>query len=129
MKLARLFDGSDSDGHPEFERRKKITDHSEREKIATFLDGGLLVIRTTGLSADQLSSNAKQIVPMSYASDGTWVWHCGASYYLRKYGIGPHPELLRHIESCEYVANIPSKEELMSAMTLLQQEMNSQREP
>ncbi len=128
MKLARLFDGSDSDGSPEFSGRKKITDPLEREKIAAFLDGGLLVIRTTGLSADQLSSNDEQVVPMSYASDGTWVWHCGASYYLEKYGIGPQPELLHHIESSEYVANIPSKDQLMAAMALLQQEISSQRQ-
>ncbi|MFD3744475.1 hypothetical protein [Nocardia sp. NPDC058633] len=123
MKFARLFYGSDPEGNPEFGGRKNITDPLERERIAAFLDGGLLVIRTTGLSADQLSSNDEQIVPMSYASDGAWVWHCGASYYLKKYGIGPQPEFLRHIENREYVANIPSKDELISAMTLFQQEM------
>jgi len=43
-------------------------------------------------------------MPVSYETDGVWIWGGGARYYLERYGLPPEPEFLAHIRANGYVA-------------------------
>lgn len=126
MKFANLFDGSGSAGKPEIGSRDIISNQDDRARLSAFLDGGQLVMRTTAKASDAFDPDSGKVVPLSYATDGIWIWPCAASYYLTKYGIAPPREFLNYIIDNDYRAKDPSREELMTALSALQQKLASQ---
>src|SRR5262249_48154718 len=62
-----------------------------------------MVVRAAGRMTDPLAGDAVPRVPLSFRSDGAWVWSEAAAYYLGTYGVAPEMELLRHIEERAYV--------------------------
>ncbi|TVT56752.1 DUF4237 domain-containing protein [Amycolatopsis rhizosphaerae] len=41
-------------------------------------------------------------VPDAFHTDGVWIWPAAIPHYLRKYGIGPEPELLERIRGISF---------------------------
>ena len=48
---------------------------------------------------DVLDPRRGDVVPMSYRTDGTWVWTETVTYYLETYGLSPDVDLLTHIQA------------------------------
>jgi hypothetical protein len=105
MRKARLYDGVDDAGTPYFAPdRRRIADAAERERIAGYLRGGGAVMATLGLSADVVEPARGKVVPMSYLTDGTWIWSAALGYYARTHGIAPEAEFVEHMRGNDFVA-------------------------
>ncbi|MBF6085358.1 hypothetical protein [Nocardia cyriacigeorgica] len=124
-RIARLFDGPDKTGLPDFSTRRIVQDEDERSKIKQFLTGGVLILRTSGRSADALAPEKKRAVPMSYATDGVWIWSRAAAYYLDNHGIAPEEDFLAHILRCNYSASVPDQDAVNSAIEDLKQHFSA----
>ena len=94
IRIARVFDdrGGFAPGHA-------VLSGLELEQAAAFLDAGSPVLATTGRAADVVEPGRGQVVPMTYRTDGRWLWPESIAYYLRAYGLAPAPDLLAHIRS------------------------------
>jgi hypothetical protein len=120
VRRARLFDGIDATGEPYFApAHPRIDDEDERARIARFLAGGTVISRVSGLDVDRLDPSRPHVVPLNTRTDGTWIWSGGIRYYLRRYGIAPEPEFLRHMAAHEYVAPEADRAAVHAALAVL----------
>jgi hypothetical protein len=111
LRLARVFDGENPSGSPWFSPgRLRIPEPVRRERLAAYLSGGRLVVRATGRMVDPLDPSRGPVVPLSYRTDGTWVWQEALAYYVRSRGVAPEMALLCHIEERGYapVTDVPN---------------------
>jgi hypothetical protein len=98
-RIARVFDGESPSGSPWFSpNRLRIVERERRERMASYLEGGRLVMRATGRAVDPLTPDKGRVVPLNYRTDGVWVWQEALAYYLRGHGVAPELALLCHIE-------------------------------
>jgi hypothetical protein len=110
MQVAKVYDGVRETG-PYFDvDRRRIADPAERERIVGFLRSGALVMRTTGRDTDRIEPERGRVVPLSFRTDGHWVWSDALGYYLDAHGVAPEPEFLQHIAAAGYRAEDPDEE-------------------
>ncbi|MFL6074878.1 MAG: hypothetical protein ACJ73S_15890 [Mycobacteriales bacterium] len=103
VRVARLFDGVDPETGPYFgDGRGRVDDGGERARIAGFLDGGAVVLFSTGREPDRVDPARGAAVGTSVRTDGTWVWSDGVAYYVREHGIAPEADLYAHIRELGY---------------------------
>jgi hypothetical protein len=103
VRVARLFDGVDPETGPYFgDERGRVGDDGERARIAGFLDGGAVVLFSTGREPDRLDPGRGPAVGMSVRTDGTWVWSDGVGYYVREHGVAPDADFYAHIRELGY---------------------------
>lgn len=96
LRVARVFDVVDADGArflPEHER----LEGEDLQQVAAWLDAGSPVLSTTARLEDAVEPERGEVVPMTYRTDGRWLWPESVLYYLLTYGLAPEPELLAHI--------------------------------
>ncbi len=99
LRMARVFDGESPSGSPWFSpNRRRIADPVRRDRLATYLERGRLVLRVAGRAPDPLAPAGGRVVPLHYRTDGVWVWQEALAYYVRKRGVAPELPLLCHIE-------------------------------
>ncbi|TDE18829.1 hypothetical protein [Actinomadura sp. 6K520] len=91
MRIARLFDSVDAAGVPVV-RRPAVPDE-ERERLLRYLERAPIVLAARGHDADLLDPGRRAEVPMTYHTDGTWIWPGAVAYYLRVHGVPPEPDL------------------------------------
>jgi hypothetical protein len=121
MNRARFFDGVDSSGHPFFRPdRFSVTDSEERQRIATFLHGGAIILRTTGHDMDRIDPEKGKVVPLSFCSDGEWIWNEGLAYYVEVYGVTPDADFMTHIRQRDYTPATPDQETSSRALQELE---------
>ncbi|MDQ7907789.1 hypothetical protein RB614_25025 [Phytohabitans sp. ZYX-F-186] len=102
FRVTPVFDAVDGD-EPYFSPdRRRVLDGAERARLLTYLAGAPLVLRAHGLEPDPLDPSAGQAVPVGFQTDGVWIWQEATVYYLRRYGIAPEDDLVRHIEAAGY---------------------------
>ncbi len=95
VRTARLFDRVDPARGPVFDdAHPRIAD---RTALLSYLDAGAPLLLTAQLMADVTDPSPGAVVPMSYRTDGAWIWPDGVAYYLRVHGLAPDPELTAHI--------------------------------
>lgn len=103
MQIARIFDTHDETGRAVFgPDRERLDDETERGELVRFLRAGRVVLATTGRDRDRLVPERGQVVPMSFRTDGEWVWSDALAYYVNEHGIAPEPELREHARSRSY---------------------------
>jgi hypothetical protein len=71
---------------------------SERESVATYLEGGVLVSAVPGSGNDVLDGEPVALPP-SLRSDGHFIWRSDLVHYVRKYGVGLADDFLAHVRS------------------------------
>ena len=99
LRVARVFDGESPAGAPWFSpNRLRIAEPARRERMASYLERGRLVLRAAGRAADPFDPARGPVVPLSYRTDGLWVWQEALAYYLRTRGVAPELALLCHAE-------------------------------
>ncbi|MET7461657.1 hypothetical protein [Nonomuraea sp. NPDC005501] len=93
MSVARVFDGA-RDGVPYF-----LPDHPRvvDPRLAAYLRAGTPVLSTTGTDIDRIDPSRGQVVPLSFRTDGTWIWTDTVTYYLEEHQIRPDEELCAHV--------------------------------
>jgi hypothetical protein len=98
-RFARVFDGESPAGTPWFSpHRQRIPEPDRRERIAAYLSGGRLVVRATGRMPDPMDPEGGSGLPLSYRTDGVWVWQESLAHYVLTRGVAPELEFLCHLE-------------------------------
>jgi hypothetical protein len=95
FQMARVFDSLGPGETPQLNRPPVPDD--EVEAIADYLTKAPLVLAARSLDNDLLDPARPAKVPLTYLTDGTWIWPGGVGYYLRTHGVPPEPELVEHI--------------------------------
>ncbi|MFD0199447.1 MULTISPECIES: TNT domain-containing protein [Saccharothrix] len=94
---APLFDG------PEPVVRDRPAVHpQERDEVLAYLENAPVVLAARSYGPDALKPDATPSVPLSFHTDGTWVWPGGVAYYLRHHHVPPVPQLVQHIRDNGY---------------------------
>jgi hypothetical protein len=100
IQLARVFDSVDPELGPRFDpEHPRIEDAETVDQLLDYLDGALPVLTTSAVMADIIDPDHPEIVPLSFRTDGTWIWTDTVSYYLDRYCLAPDPDLLAHIRA------------------------------
>jgi hypothetical protein len=100
FQMARVFDSLGPGQTPRFDRPPVPDD--EVEAVADYLTKASMVLAARSLDNDLLDPARPEKVPLTYLTDGTWIWPGGVGYYLRTHGVPPEPELVEHIRSQGY---------------------------
>lgn len=103
--VARVFDGLEpGTDEPYFAPDHPIVhDAAERERLATYLRSGRPVLSTTAHEADRVDRLRGDVVPLSFRTDGAWIWTDAVTYYLEVHGLAPDPDLTAHIAASRYL--------------------------
>ncbi len=98
-RVARVYDTVTPTGQPAVSPgRLRIVGSERRARLVHYLNQGRLVLRATGRMPDPLTGGPAPTVPLSFRTDGVWVWPDAVAYYLDTRGIAPELEFLCHIE-------------------------------
>lgn len=104
VRIAVLFDDVDPASGPRFNQDHELADAEELPQLASYLNQGEAVLVTTALLDDVVEPARGAVVPMSFRTDGMWVWSDATTYYLKQHALMPDPELVAHIRAVDYVA-------------------------
>jgi hypothetical protein len=96
-QLVRVFDGADPTTGPFFRADHPRMDGADRDRLLDYLRAGEMVLSSFGFLDDLLDPEAIGAVPVSFRSDGLWVWTDTVSYYLDRHHLAPDPELIAHV--------------------------------
>jgi len=103
IRLGGVFDGIDQvSGRPVVAESHPRLEPAERDRVVAYLHGGAEVMTTTACDVDQIQPERGRVVPMSFRTDGEWVWSDEVAYYVSTYGLAPESELYRHIVGRAY---------------------------
>ncbi|MGI4895458.1 MAG: hypothetical protein ACRYF3_10130 [Janthinobacterium lividum] len=94
LSLARLFDGVDAEGNPEFAADHPVLEPSHAQRVLNHLRAAPSVLVSESAAVDVVGGGAAR-VPLGFRTDGTSVWCDAAAWYLDRYRLAPDPELLR----------------------------------
>ncbi|MGW1678110.1 hypothetical protein [Saccharopolyspora sp. NPDC002376] len=94
LRTAEVFDDS---GRPITERPE--LDPTELGPIADYLEKAPIVLAARSYDTDRLDPARNPAVPMTFHTDGSWVWPGAVGYYLRQHGVAPEADLLAHIRN------------------------------
>ncbi|GGP58967.1 TNT domain-containing protein [Saccharothrix coeruleofusca] len=97
---APVFDGADAQGRPVHDRPP--VHPQERDDVLAYLESAPVVLSARSFGQDALAPDAPADVPLTYHTDGTWVWSGAVAHYLRKHHVPPVPQLVQHIRDNDY---------------------------
>lgn len=113
-RRARLFDGEGADGRPHVSRPP--VDAGERDRLLAYLQKAPIVLAARGFDSDRLEPGGRRDVPMTFHTDGAWVWPGAVGYYLREHDVAPEPDLVDHVRRMEF--RLPEVDERARAAAL-----------
>lgn len=70
----------------------------ERAWALEYLESAPVVLSARGYDRDMFAPGLVE-VPMTFHTDGTWVWPGAVGYYLRRYNMPPDPDLVMHLRT------------------------------
>lgn len=94
LRLARVYEGRGKDGKPLADRVP--VDPQWRDAVLAYLESAPMVLAARGFEVDEFAPTDHD-VPLNFRTDGVWIWSGSVPHYLRKHGLSPEPELVRHI--------------------------------
>ncbi|RFU39484.1 hypothetical protein DZF91_22225 [Actinomadura logoneensis] len=68
----------------------------ERDALVRYLEQAPIVLAARSLDVDELDPGRAARVPLTFHTDGAWVWPGAVGYYLRAHDVAPDPELVAH---------------------------------
>ncbi|MFG1849482.1 hypothetical protein [Micromonospora carbonacea] len=100
VTVARVFDRVDPVAGPRFDPGHEVLPAgAQRDRVLAYLRAGHVLMATTAGAPDVVEPRRGDVVPMSYRTDGTWIWTDTVAYYLESYGLSPDVELMAHLRS------------------------------
>ena len=120
IQLASIFDEVDADTGPRFLPDHPVLDADEAVKVMEYLYGCEPLLETLGLMDDVMDDSQPYCVPMSFRTDGQWVWNEASAYYANEHLLAPDPRLLEHVRSSDYLAPAVDGVSLFRALKSLQ---------
>ncbi|MCI2417567.1 hypothetical protein MOQ72_09030 [Saccharopolyspora sp. K220] len=104
LRTAEVFD----DGGRPITERPEISP-AERDQVVDYLERAPIVLAARSYDTDRLDPNRSPAVPMTFHTDGSWIWPGAVGYYLRQHGVAPEADLVAHIRSRGF--QVPDVEE------------------
>lgn len=95
LRTAEVFDGADEAGRPITDR--PLVDPGEREQLLDYLERAPVVLAARSYDSDQLDPQGSPSVPLTFHTDGSWIWPGAVGYYLRRHDVPPEADLVAHI--------------------------------
>ncbi len=92
IQIVRLYDAVDETG-PRMASDHPLIDDPEAERLIAYLREGEALLLTTGRMDDVVDRARVGTVPMSFRTDGVWIWSDATTYYLEQYRLSPDPRL------------------------------------
>ena len=96
-ELVRVFDGADPETGPYFQPDHPRLTGPDRDRALRYLNAGETVLASFGYMDDVVDPAALDAVPVSFRSDGRWIWTDTVAYYLERHDLAPDPGLLEHV--------------------------------
>jgi hypothetical protein len=98
VRKARVFDQAGADGGPPTVSRPPVPP-DEAERVSCYLEDAPTVMAGRSSAPDLLDPSRGERVPLTFHTDGAWVWSGAVGYYLREHGVPPEPDLVAHIRA------------------------------
>src|SRR6266542_3876981 len=103
IRIASVFDDVDPETGPLFtDSHPRMEDAEETEQVIEYLNAGEPLLVSTAAMDDVVDRSRRNVVPMNFRTDGTWIWTDTTTYYLARHNLAPDPELLDHIRAADY---------------------------
>ncbi len=118
MRTPRVFDALDDAGNPVLDRAP--LEPTERDRVLDYLAAAPVVLAARSHDSDVLDPDRPPSVPLTFRTDGTWVWPGAVAYYLREHDVAPDPEFLAHLRARHYAVpevDEPTRERAVAAVT------------
>lgn len=98
VRIARVFDAVDPQDGPSFApEHPVVTDEDEFRLLLDRLEAGVPLLTTTAVAEDVVEPARGPVVPLSFRTDGSWIWTEASTYYLQRYALAPDPDLHAHL--------------------------------
>jgi hypothetical protein len=97
MRQARVFAEPGADGRAYVS--SSPVPAGEIERVLAYLEQAPLALAARGFDTDAVDASRGAAVPMTFQTDGEWIWPGAVAYYLRTHGIPPEPDLLAHMRA------------------------------
>lgn len=97
---APIFD--DTGKHSEPSPDRPAVHPQELDEVLAYLENAPVVLAARGYGEDAFKPDNPPVVPLTFHTDGAWVWPGGVAYYLRAHRIPPIPQLVQHIRDNDY---------------------------
>ena len=97
---APVFD--DAGKHSEPSPDRPAVHPQELDEVLAYLENAPVALAARGYGEDAFKPDDPPAVPLTFHTDGAWVWPGGVAYYLRAHRIPPVPQLVQHIRDNGY---------------------------
>src|SRR5262249_25897212 len=125
IQLAPVYDEADETG-PRVPPDHPRPDGRERVLVLHYPNRRGLLMETTSQIEDILDPHAGQVVPISFRTDGYWVWSDATWFYLNQHYLAPAGPFLEHIRNREYAFEDVDAAGILQALALLQEPPESE---
>ncbi|GAA2168068.1 TNT domain-containing protein [Actinomadura napierensis] len=98
VRKARVFDRAGTDGGPPVVSRPPVPP-DEADAVIRYLEDAPAVMAARFSAPDLLDPSRGERVPLTFHTDGAWVWSGAVGYYLREHGVPPEPDLVAHMRA------------------------------
>jgi hypothetical protein len=116
FRIANVFDATAADGSAAMSAdRERIASDDEIERLLGYLTGAPLSLYVPSRDLDRVQPARRRVVPMSFRTDGMWIWSEAVGYYLATYAYAPEPALRDHIASRDYQLPAVPRDLLLAA--------------
>lgn len=85
-----------------------MAEPEERERLLRYLSGGVLVLMTSTTMDDVVDPRCGAVVPLTFRTDGAWVWSEAVVYYLHHHLI-PEADLVAHVDDQGELPSTPRR--------------------
>jgi hypothetical protein len=126
INVAAIFDEVDSETGPHFDTDHPRLAKDEADKVAKYLYSGEPLLVTTERMDDVVDPALTYSVPMSFRTDGTWIWTEAAAYYVERHLLEPDAGLLAHLRSNDYTVPAVDGVAVYRALQILQEPVDDE---
>lgn len=75
---------------------------ADRESMLRYLKAGKLVRAARSLAPDELDPQGAASVPITFLTDGTWIWSGAIIYYAEEHDVPVDPRLVQHARDRDF---------------------------
>ncbi|CAM2980353.1 ferredoxin [Saccharomonospora xinjiangensis] len=117
LRMAKVWDGPGGDGRPVVNRPP--LDPAEKERVLDYLGAAPVILAARSYDTDPFDPERPPSVPLTFRTDGAWVWPGAVAYHLREHDVAPDPDLLAHVRRRDYAMPDVSEEARQRAVELV----------
>lgn len=95
MKFISIWDSIGETGAPQIDPDHERIDEALAQRVARFLAQAPPVLATQRRDTDVLTG-VDNVVPLTFRTDGTWVWSDEVAYYVANHRLSPGRKFLNY---------------------------------